>query len=76
MCIRDRRHDAAEFSRHVNPDVDPEWLIDGCQEICVALAAHAATIGWQRPEVDVSNVFASLDMVSEPDLVRTLLRQA
>jgi len=71
-----QRHDAAEFSRHVNPDVDPEWLIDGCQEICVALAAHAATIGWQRPEVDVSNVFASLDMVSEPDLVRTLLRQA
>ena len=61
-----QRHDAAEFSRHVNPDVDPEWLIDGCQEICVALAAHAATIGWQRPEVDVSNVFASLDMVSEP----------
>ena len=71
-----QRHDAAEFSRHVNPDVDPEWLIDGCQEICVALAAHAATIGWQRPEVDVSNVFASLDMVSEPDLVCTLLRQA
>ena len=71
-----QRHDVAEFSRHVNPDIDPEWLIDGCQEICVALAAHAATIGWQRPEVDVSNVFASLDMASEPDLVRTLLRQA
>ena len=46
--------------------------------LCLANAAtaHAATIGWQRPEVDVSNVFASLDMVSEPDLVRTLLRQA
>ena len=71
-----QRHDAAEFAHYVNPDVDPEWLIDGCQEICVALAAHAATIGWQRPEVDVSNVFASLDMASEPDLVRTLLRQA
>ncbi|BFL98593.1 hypothetical protein [Cutibacterium avidum] len=71
-----QQHDAAEFSRHVNPDVDPEWIIDGCQEICVALAAHAATIGWQRPEVDVSNVFATLDMADDPDRVRTLLRQA
>ena len=71
-----QQHDAAEFSRHVNPDGDPEWIIDGCQEICVALAAHAATIGWQRPEVDVSNVFATLDMADDPDRVRTLLRQA
>ncbi|MDO4412416.1 hypothetical protein [Cutibacterium sp.] len=71
-----QRHDAAGFSRYVNADVAPEWIIDGCQEVCVALAAHAATIGWQRPEVDVSNVFASLDMADEPELVRTLLRQA
>lgn len=71
-----QQHDAAEFSRHVNPGVDPEWIIDGCQEICVALAAHAATIGWQRPEVDVSNVFATLDMADDPDRVRTLLRKA
>lgn len=76
VILAAQRRDAEEFSRYVNPDVDPEWIIDGCQEICVALAAHAATIGWQRPEVDVSNVFASLDMSRDPDLVRTLLRQA
>lgn len=71
-----RREDVDGFAGLVRPDADPEWLVDGAQEICVALAAHAATIGWERPEVDVSAVFASLELGAEPDLVRDLLRRA
>lgn len=83
-----RRRDREAVHSLVRGGADPQWLVDGCQQVGVALAAHATSIGWggagssggrEIPdggggtEVSATRVFAELRLSVPETLVRDLL---
>lgn len=67
------RDDKSEFADLVNPQAEPEWLVPGVQDACIAVAVMAAGVAWGE-EQKPSAVVAETGYVFPGERVAALLR--
>lgn len=66
-------NDPREFGDLVNPSAEPEWLVPGVQDACIAVAVACAGIGYGK-ELEPSHVVAETQYVWTGEQAAELLR--